>query len=510
MKYFLLLLLALCTVFTSFSQDAKIYFDTESSAIRTTEEAKLEEMASLYFQEKDYISLVGYCDKSGSEEYNLQLSEKRVNAIRDYFLKKGIPLAQILRDYKGEQGTVNKDQAYRKVDIFMIKVSREPILEIKEEVVLEEPRLKEEHTVISEMKQEDVAIPKDVEKVQQARKMTYDTYMTSIMPVKQIHTLENGKENIIQGEKGTWIKIPENAFVDKNGEAVKGEVVVNLKEYYSKKDFIADRLSTISKGNLIKSAGMIHIEAKSMNKQLSLAKDKEIEILFPKMNQQYSTFYGERMDDGSMDWEIDKNATQPQPANFDDLAVTMTLDGKGLELVDKEEAEARNASANFDGREGALEIFTDSMSLEHKNYKDSVRLVEVNEMKNDWKAKKTLSTRLRSNNLGYINCDRFMDRKTYDAEILVEVTNDVRAISGFLVFKNLNSVMEIRQQEKNIFFYNANFPLGMNVDLIIVGRDDNNELYLYQNSFRLSKKNAKKIELVKSSYDKLDEILSGM
>jgi hypothetical protein len=505
MKYFLTLLLALCTVFTSFSQDAKIYFDTASPEIRKAEEAKLEEMANLYFQEKNYISLVGYCDKSGSEEYNLQLSQKRVNAIRDYFLKKGIPLAQIQTDYKGEQGTAKEDQEYRKVDIFMMKVSKEPVLKIKEDLVLEEPRLIENRAVISEIKENDVVIPSN-----NFKEMTYDTYMDSIMPMEQVHKLDNEKENIIKGEKGTWIKIPENAFVDENGEPAKGEIVVNLKEYYSKKDFIADRLSTISKGNLIKSAGMIHIEAKSMNKQLSLEKDKTIELLFPKMDQQYSTFYGERMDDGSMDWEKGENDTESQPVNFDDLAVTMTLDGKGLELVEKEVAEERNASANFDGREGALEIFTDSMSLAHKNYKDSVRLVAVNEMKNDWKAKKALSTKLKSNNLGYINCDRFMDRKTYDAEILVEVTNDVRAISGFLVFKNLNSVMEIRQQEKNIFFYNANFPLGMNVDLIIVGRDDDNGLYLYQKSFRLSKKNAEKIELVKSSYEKLDEILSNM
>ncbi|MGK0388675.1 MAG: hypothetical protein ACI94Y_001407 [Maribacter sp.] len=494
MKYFLTLLLALCTVFTSFSQDAKVYFDTASPEIRKAEEAKLEGMTNLYFQDKNYISLVGYCDKSGSEEYNLLLSQKRVNVIKDYFLKKGIPLAQIQTDYKGEQGVAKEDQEYRKVDIFMMKVSKEPVLKIKEDLVLEEPRLIENRVVIPEIKKNDVVISSN-----DFKEMTYDTYMDSIMPTKQIHILENGKENIIKGEKGTWIKLPENAFVDGNGEPAKGEIVVNLKEYYSKKDFVADRLSTISKGNLIKSGGMIHLEAKSMNKQLSLAKDKTIELLFPRMDQQYFTFYGQRMDDGSIDWEKGENDTQSQSVNLDDFDVTMTLDGNGLELVEKEVAKERNKSATFKGRNGVFQEIT-----------DSVRLEKINNKINYWKTKEAVSTRLKSNRIGYINCDRFMDSETSDTEILVEVADNVKATYGLLVFKDLNSVIEIRQQEKNIFFYNANLPLGKNVDLIIVGRDDDNGLYLYQKSFRLSKKNAEKIELVKSSYEKLDEILSNM
>ena len=53
-------------------------------------------MAGILLTSKDYtVSVNGYTDDVGSDEYNQKLSERRAQAVRDYLVEAGIP-AEIL------------------------------------------------------------------------------------------------------------------------------------------------------------------------------------------------------------------------------------------------------------------------------------------------------------------------------------------------------------------------------------------------------------------------------
>ncbi len=74
-----------------------VYFDTDSSAIKKSEEAKLQHVAD-YFKSNTTMECVrveGYCDERGTEQYNLSLGEKRAGAVRDYLSLIGVDAQRI-------------------------------------------------------------------------------------------------------------------------------------------------------------------------------------------------------------------------------------------------------------------------------------------------------------------------------------------------------------------------------------------------------------------------------
>lgn len=66
----------------------KIYFEFDSSKIRTSEVNKLKELLQKIDQSKHdhHLSLVGYTDEIGKVDYNYRLSQRRVNSVTKYIL----------------------------------------------------------------------------------------------------------------------------------------------------------------------------------------------------------------------------------------------------------------------------------------------------------------------------------------------------------------------------------------------------------------------------------------
>jgi len=77
------------------------------------------------------VEIVAYTDTSGPEAYNLKLSKKRAEAVRDYFIKQGVNEKVINTGWKGENNPIasNKTRAGR------IKNRRVEIIYIKNDVV---------------------------------------------------------------------------------------------------------------------------------------------------------------------------------------------------------------------------------------------------------------------------------------------------------------------------------------------------------------------------------------
>ena len=91
----------------------KIYFDTESSVLSAAAQRKLDEAADILARHADVpIEIAGHADSRGPEGYNMGLSERRADAVRDYLEQKGIDAARMtVRAYGEARPVASNDTA---------------------------------------------------------------------------------------------------------------------------------------------------------------------------------------------------------------------------------------------------------------------------------------------------------------------------------------------------------------------------------------------------------------
>jgi outer membrane protein OmpA-like peptidoglycan-associated protein len=74
-----------------YSLDETVLFDTDSDAIRSGAEQKLQQVSNSLGQRftDGRIRIYGYTDSKGSANYNQELAEKRAEAVRNWLVKNG-------------------------------------------------------------------------------------------------------------------------------------------------------------------------------------------------------------------------------------------------------------------------------------------------------------------------------------------------------------------------------------------------------------------------------------
>jgi len=89
-----------------------VFFDVNSSTIKPGGYAELDRVANVLAQyPQTMIRVEGHTDQTGSEQYNLQLSERRANAVKNALTQKGIDAARITTVGMGECCPVSSDNA---------------------------------------------------------------------------------------------------------------------------------------------------------------------------------------------------------------------------------------------------------------------------------------------------------------------------------------------------------------------------------------------------------------
>ena len=89
-----------------------LFFDVNSSTIKPGGYAELDRVANVLAQyQQTMIRVEGHTDQTGSEQYNLQLSERRANAVKNALTQKGIDAARITPVGMGECCPVSSDNA---------------------------------------------------------------------------------------------------------------------------------------------------------------------------------------------------------------------------------------------------------------------------------------------------------------------------------------------------------------------------------------------------------------
>lgn len=89
-----------------------IYFDYDKADIRPEYEAFLKRIVYVVNSHTDLrVKVTGNTDADGSDEYNVELSERRAKAIIEFFVNAGLNRDRIVIDFKGEKNPIGDNKS---------------------------------------------------------------------------------------------------------------------------------------------------------------------------------------------------------------------------------------------------------------------------------------------------------------------------------------------------------------------------------------------------------------
>lgn len=104
-----------------------VFFDSGKWDLRSESHPELDRLASFLKTSAVSIELAGHTDNIGSDADNIQLSQNRVNSVRNYLVEKGIPASRLVAKGYGESRPLasNDDEAgrqnNRRVEFMIVK-----------------------------------------------------------------------------------------------------------------------------------------------------------------------------------------------------------------------------------------------------------------------------------------------------------------------------------------------------------------------------------------------------
>jgi len=239
----------------------------------------------------------------------------------------------------------------------------------------------------------------------------------------QVYNINVEKDTVITSKLGIKIYIPKFCFITETGDSALSNVEFNIREVITVKDILTNDIITITDDNrFIETGGMLEVRAFFENKKLKL-NNKPIKIQIPNIYQNRNrmyTFYGIE-DSNSVKW------------HFGDSSLVNDLN------IDTAKYASDTIQRGFDS-------ILDSYLIQ-------------------------------SNQLGWINCDRFIE---FDQK--EDLTVEINGVSGqieigcYIVFKNYKSVLSSNEMNgKNIIF--NNIPSNETISIIVIGKKSNDYLY---------------------------------
>ncbi|SDM05826.1 Outer membrane protein OmpA [Daejeonella rubra] len=87
--------------------DSGILFDVNQNTLKTNARSNIESLAtSLKNNPETTILIVGHTDATGTDAYNLKLSERRAAAVRSYTIAQGITASRLTTEGRGESEAI--------------------------------------------------------------------------------------------------------------------------------------------------------------------------------------------------------------------------------------------------------------------------------------------------------------------------------------------------------------------------------------------------------------------
>ncbi len=281
----------------------------------------------------------------------------------------------------------------------------------------------------------------------QGRREPIFTSIDEFLPLPvQTFTIDPRENSRLVGEQGTVINIPAFTLQLKNG-STPSEMTVELKEVYGGGQIIQADLHTASGGRMLRSGGTIHIDANSNGKPAQVARGKHLDLEFPhgeEVAENMEVFNGRVDRSGNFDWVPKPGIVQLESRVREELYINDVKVSKEEYLARMQAWEDRKAERERQEAEWAKE----------------------QEISNDIAANADAMDAylLKSDQLGWINCDEFYDVKN-KTDVIVYVDTTFRP-SVRMVFDNISSVMggEYNHRTGTVTFRDV--PVGESVRLV--------------------------------------------
>ena len=112
---------------TSPSKSVFVFFDFNSAKLKPSMLAVIDRLIDLIKQNKNYsIEIKGYTDDIGKDDYNLNLSQKRADALKEYLLQNNISNSIVAIGFGKSNPKYNNSDASlksknRRVDVYFNK-----------------------------------------------------------------------------------------------------------------------------------------------------------------------------------------------------------------------------------------------------------------------------------------------------------------------------------------------------------------------------------------------------
>lgn len=245
--YFIILFWLLgFTVYSQHQTSFDLTFESNSYEISPENKAVITKKTALFkstFSPLYKIEIIGHTDNVGSSFFNKKLSEKRAKAVADFFAKNGIPNYKISRKGVGYNSPVADNDSEegkaknRRVEVQFVYENELNLLSIKK-----------------------------------------------FKPEPTSYFFDSQAEKIITYSSGTKLVIPKNAFTDKNGNEVWGEIEIKYEEYRKPIDFILSgipmHIDQDNQRSFFNSGGMFTLLAFQNGKPIYLKPSNEVIIDF--------------------------------------------------------------------------------------------------------------------------------------------------------------------------------------------------------------------------------------
>jgi hypothetical protein len=291
------------------------------------------------------------------------------------------------------------------------------------------------------------------------------TSIDEFLPIPvQSFSIDPREDNRLVGEHGTVINIPANTLQLRNG-SVPAQMTVELKEVYGGGTIVNADLHTNSGGKMLETGGTIHLDAHTNGSKARIAYGEEIDLEFPgaekEKTEDMQLFKGGFDRSGNFDWKprrrIQQRTSRSQYYINDQLVTKAVYDStKAAWLAEQAEMERRIAEAQARQKQ---------REEERKIYEANRKKMDANMQASNANSEAMDAYLMSTDELGWINCDRFLEEERPLTEVIVMVDTTYRP-SVKLVFDNIKSVMpgEYNPMRGTVTF--RNIPINETVRLV--------------------------------------------
>ena len=125
---------------------------------------------------------------------------------------------------------------------------------------------------------------------------------------KQVFSISSDSTHFLVGKQGGVVLVNPNSFVDEAGKPVQGKIDIEFREVQEAKDFVKSRISTVSDGKILQTAGSYFVGASQNGKALQVnPKTGGLFVAIPalKKDADMQFFVGEKTASGDINWKLD-------------------------------------------------------------------------------------------------------------------------------------------------------------------------------------------------------------